>query len=223
MGTVRQIHHPCHRDSHRRRQQRHGQSPTWRLVQGVALCVAAMAAIGVLVAAPPVQAQRVEVGGNVSGFLTPDGGRFAPGFRLGLNLTPRWAIEGNVDSMRFEFDDRSSDIDWLYFLQLRHTIKPGTKPGDGLFLTYGGAGAFTYHKWKAQQIALGDGRTLITQEATRWEVTRPLYLTLGAGFQQKLTNWLAFRADAQLLADPSGGFATRFTGGVTIPVGGFGT
>ena len=124
--------------------------------------------------------------------------------------------------MRFEFDDRSSDIDWLYFLQLKQMIKPGTELGDGIFLTYGGAGAFSYHKWKAQRIPLGDGRTLTTHEATRWDVTRPLYLTVGAGFQQKLASWFAFRADAQLLADPSGGFATRFTGSVTIPLGSFG-
>ena len=139
-----------------------------------------------------------------------------------MNLTPRWTIEGSVDSMRLQFDDRASDIQWLYFLQLKHTIKPGTEPGDGIFLTCGGAGAFSYHKWKPQQIPLGDGRTLTTHEATRWELTRPLFLAVGTGVQRKLASWAAFRADAQLVLDPSGGFFTRFTGGITIPLGGFG-
>ena len=165
---------------------------------------------------------RVEVGGSVSGILFPGGGTLAPGVRLGVNLTPRWAIEGSVDSMRFQFDDRASDISWLYFLQVKHTIKPGAKSGDGIFLTYGGAGGFSYHKWKAQEIPLGGGRTLIAQEATRWELNWPLYPTVGAGLQRRLASWAAFRADALLLADPSGGFAARFTGGITIPVGGFG-
>ena len=199
--------------------------------------VAAIAAISLLVSAPPAHAQdtapepasgtgrsipRVEFGGNASGLLAPGGGTLAPGFRLGVNFTPRWAIESSVDSMRFQFDDRSSDIHWLYFLQLKHMIKPGTEVGDGVFLTYGGAGVFSYHKWKPQQIPLGGGRTLITHEATRWELTRPLYLTVGAGVQRKLANWAALRADAQLVLDPAGGFFTRFTGGITIPLGSFG-
>ena len=84
-------HHPGHRDSHRQdwrrdlRQRPYCQSPTWGLVRRVTLGVAATAAIGVLVTAPPAHAQntapgpgsgtgasipRVEFGGNVSGLLT---------------------------------------------------------------------------------------------------------------------------------------------------------
>jgi hypothetical protein len=148
---------------------------------------------------------KAEIGAAAAGFLPP-ARTYGVGVRLAKTINDRFSFEAELDWMDLGRTSRFSDqVIWLYFWQVKQMLVAENHPEPRFFVTYGTSGI-------AERTSAGGhlGSRLIP----------PVFPILGFGGQHAVGKHLIIRVDAQLIWFLESLITPRFSGGVSIPIGG---
>ena len=157
-------------------------------------------------AAVEAPSPKVEFGAVTSGFLPP-AHTYGLGVRVSKTIDDRFSFEAELDWMelgrKWRFPDQ---VIWLYFWQVKQALATHGS-GPRFFVTYGTAG------WVER--TSHDGKRFDSG------FIPPLAPMLGFGGDHVVAKHAAVRVDAQLVWLLGTLVQPRFSGGVSIPIGGY--
>jgi hypothetical protein len=143
---------------------------------------------------------------------------FLPGARVSTALNRRWALEGVFDVMS---DDSSLAV--IYRVQARWQFSGAADAGRlKPHFTFGATGAFEHQTWGPYEWRDQTGTVHATPRESRWNVTPPMFPTVGFGVQKTLGARIALRADLAAIIVPGDDFVGVLlmpSISVSIPVG----
>ena len=147
---------------------------------------------------------KIEIGAQLMHFVRS--GPVGAGVRVTQAKGDRFSLEFELDATRSRPQD--DQISWFYSLQLKQLFGVSRRTGSGIFASYGLAGLVV--------------RTY-SPRGYRSGLIPPIYPIVGLGWQHALSRYAALRVDAQLMFPyaEAVGIAPRFSGGVSIPIGGY--
>lgn len=177
--------------------------------------------------AQSIQPSPVELGATVGvvslNNLESSGTLFGFGPRLTANLGRQTAAEAIVDVMpRGSFSFR--DVYGLYHVQIKRGFRAPDASRTNIFWTAGGGGSFYRKSFPEFRRLRPGGSLIVIPERTQADVSRPVFISGGAGFERLLSSHAAFRLEGQALFVPEAfgrGVIVRVMGGISIPIGRF--
>ena len=173
-------------------------------------------------AAPDVPTVRraVEVGASVDGFgaVTSFGGgglAFA-NVRAGVPLARRFSLEAFVAVPRKD----SGSFIGVYGIQVKQRLVRASSATREVFATYGGIGLYEHTPAQEGRYTTSAGRTMAYRTEASTFVSPPLLPMIGAGLQQRLSNRVGVRVEAQGFPWPYPvAVVVRVSAGVSIALG----
>jgi hypothetical protein len=174
-------------------------------------------------AAQEVRTPRVEVGGNVSGFLPiifPD----APvvliggGPRVALNLSQSIALQLYADALT---PAESSGLNGLYAGEFKFPLRRSRGGQRTLSLTAGVTAPFQYTHVRERRVTRHDGSIVVHQAHRRFRANAPTTLIAGIEKDLAFSRSTSTSLTLQALVGPIGGMVLRAAMGVSFAPGGY--
>jgi hypothetical protein len=155
-------------------------------------------------------APKVEFGVVTSGFLPP-AHTYGLGTRVSIARKRPFTFEAGIDWMELGRKERYVDqVMWFYFWQVKQALATHEQAGPRFFVTYGTAG------WVERT---GDGAGPNPRFTPGF--IPPLAPLLGFGGEHVVATHAAVRVEAQLVWLLGTLVQPRFSGGVSVPIGGY--
>lgn len=166
---------------------------------------------------------RVELGGNISGFLPiyfPDGPivLVGAGPRVGLNLSRKIGLQVYVDALG---PTEVSGTNGLYAADVKIPLRRSRGGQRTLSLTAGVTAPFHYSHVPERRVKRPDGSIVVQEAFRRFRAEAPATLIAGVARDHAFSRYTSANFMLQALVGPIGGVAVRAAMGVTFGPGGY--
>jgi hypothetical protein len=151
-------------------------------------------------------------------FFTDDVDELGGDVRVTLPFTPRFAFEGAGTIGRRQ-NDYSSRVEGFYIMQIKQRLIRAERGAFRPFLTYGVAGYYSHFSRPELHLPGPNGSLMTYPAYSQFEHDPPLATLFGGGFQQRLSNRLALRADVQMMTLLYLPLGSRYSVGLSVALG----